>query len=134
MREIEFRGKRKSEMPGLDGEWVYGSLYHAKFWKTGNVLYRITPYDDNGESYHVDPETIGQYTGLKDRNGVKIFEGDVVKSDSTGMAGDVYWIKEHASFYWGTGQSLIHYDELEVIGNIHDKAELLEAGDTETFQ
>ena len=114
MREIEFRGKRAN-----GDEWVYGFLDHT--------YDRYTIHSHGAHyCYEVHPETVGQYTGLKDRNGVKIFEGDIVKSDSTDMAGDVYWIKEHASFYWGTGQSLIHYDELEVIGNIHDNPELPE--------
>jgi uncharacterized phage protein (TIGR01671 family) len=131
MREIEFRGKRTDT-----GEWVYGSLYHAKFWQTGNVLYKITPYEDNGESYHVYPESIGQYTGLKDRNGVKIFEGDIVNfllpyhKEST--IGAVFFDDSFYSFRIRGNdrylQNLAPLERTDVIGNIHDNPELLEAG------
>ena len=138
MREIEFRGKRKSGMPELDGEWVYGSLYHAKFWQTGNVLCKIIPYEDDGERYHIHPDTVGQYTGLKDRNGVKIFEGDVVRyvphddnpPDLTGL-GAVEWQNERNRFdlhkhdFVGSALACLDDDELEVIGNIYDNPELL---------
>ena len=114
MREIEFRGKRQDT-----GEWAYGFLDHT--------YERYTIHSHGAHyCYEVRPESAGQYTGLLDRNGVKIFEGDIVRSELTGLSEEVYWLKEHSSFYWGTGQSLIHYDELEVTGNIHDNPELLE--------
>lgn len=140
MREILFRGIRKD-----NGEWVegfYARLYDCK----KNYSHRIyTGYakTDCGDFYpdffEVIPETVGQYTGLTDRNGKKIFEGDIV-------AGAVYWLERpknglvafrDGSFglIWHRGDveqfnpftSMCNI-EYEVIGNIHDNEELSEGG------
>ena len=91
-REIKFRGKRLS-----DGEWIYGDLLH----NVDCVKIREWEADVNQipKSYVVDENTIGQYTGLKDKNGKEIFEGDIVK--------------------------FLDIGEDEIIGNIHDNPELL---------
>lgn len=148
MREILFRGKRID-----NGEWVMsGNLIH--FNPEGEELYYYIPMVnskcvftqdesdnilsiDEGTFYKVIPETVGQYTGLNDKNGTWIFEGDILSTENgtfsnTGMGHILFYKGMWTSFY---GQDAIGrdcFDELhavcnsrEVIGNIHDNPELL---------
>lgn len=122
MREILFRGKRKD-----NGEWVeghYGEYYSGK----ENVSCISIPKETISGSlcYDVIPETVGQYTGLTDKNGVKVFEGDIVCIfDGEYFSGVVKYSNEQGSFT--VDDTSLHYwvSDIEVIGNIHDNFELL---------
>ncbi len=122
MRDIEFRGKRTD-----NGEWVHG--YVCRYGWTGKENTYIVPdYASALYSLEVDPKTVGQYTGLKDKNGTKIFEGDIVM-----LRGDEepYQVVFDESCFQIYDSSVCYvmdnfYDyEMEVIGNIYDNPELL---------
>lgn len=134
-REILFRGKDLQERNG----WMYGFFYKSDFNKrereSGKATLIFTPNCDTfiyvpeyHNSWMVKPETVGQYTGLTDKNGTRIFEGDVIKRRGENFI--VYWDEECAGFYPFYDQdNPIGYgvigEESEVIGNIHDNLELL---------
>ena len=153
MREILFRGKRTDS-----GEWVYGypvgwqneggdiSIVDSRFGacidESGNLMMLEAPFVAK-----VDPATVGQYTGLTDKNGTKIFEGDITEcvswniffSDKCGKPMEPFRRKMVVVFrngafrmkenfpepltpnYW----DLIYDGDIAIIGNIHDNPELL---------
>ena len=137
MREILFRGKQIDS-----GEWVEGFVIR---WTDGSASI------DSGSALFaqlaVDPETVGQYTGLKDKNGKRIFEGDVLKIAKALDGCGTYYIPpldypvnvvvkwDLCAWMWETlckdkryigFPEAWGYYECEVIGNIHDNPELLE--------
>lgn len=117
MREILFRGKRID-----NGKWVEGYL---RFIYVDNPK-KASIYDSKTvRNYDVDYETVGQYTGLKNKNGVKIFEGDIVigKKGYAGSPHNPIWEQRFVVKYeYGRYKELCDTDyyEFEVIGNIHD--------------
>ncbi len=117
MREILFRGKRTD-----NGDWVYGCYVKIHDYE-GNVTHHISP-----PWCKVAPETVGQYTGLTDKNGKKIFEGDICK-DSVGNIFVVTWDKGNARFLGRCQDGKMMYvgkePKIEIIGNIRDDPELL---------
>lgn len=128
MREILFRGKKLS-----DGAWVEGDL--SRCVVVGEThIWRI---EDNlsTTTHRIDPETVCQYTGLSDRNGKRIFEGDVVRNflciddhnEPLYEYGKVVYIPERISFeIWDDDNNQITTTAgLEVIGNIFDNPELI---------
>ena len=136
MREILFRGKTD------DGEWVYGSFCMdalEQFNGLCGVDGFIRLYDKakwKMQTYEVDRETVGQYTGMMDKNGKRIFEGDVAKVLQGKDKGIAYVGFENGAFmlypkigniYERTLWSYWYNDwDVEVIGNITDNPELLE--------
>ena len=119
MREILFRGKRVDS-----GEWNEGNLV-----RRAKELLIVTLGFICGE---VIPETVGQYTGLRDKNGNKIFEGDILRFPypSTQNIYSVMWsgcsfVRKDPDGYY-LSLNALNCDEYEVIGNIHDNPELLE--------
>jgi len=142
MREILFRGKRTD-----NGEWAVGLLTKRPSpIQIGNMspwFIAVPPAhpEDDGGFHNVDPETVGQYTGLK-AGGKRIFEGDVVKRCFTlhrsqnkktreCQVGVVRYIDSECGFALENVCNLRKPwdgDTLEIIGNIHDNPELLEGG------
>lgn len=129
MREILFRGKRVN-----NGEWFQGYPCHYG-WIGKEKDYIIPDYASALYTAEVDPETIGQYTGLTDVNGNKIFEGDVVRYDYEEERGIVQWDNDTARFIITCSTFISDFDsvygeELEIIGNVYDNPELLERGNS----
>lgn len=122
MREILFRARRVDK-----DQWAYG--YYAFQGESHKILLKRPP----GWGYHIDPETVGQYTGLTDKNGTKIFEGDIVEYQ--GKRYSINYLLHYARFSAVKPNNVFcvfAYQCGEVIGNIYDNPELLEGADDET--
>lgn len=121
MREYLFRGKRED-----NGEWVYG--YFEKYNGRTYINLQTERLNTGGypirEFVEVIPETIGQYTELVDKNGNKVFGGDIVRF-STAHAREIKYIDGCFGFE-GSSIPIKYVNKFEVIGNIHDNPELLE--------
>ncbi len=133
MREIKFCGKRVD-----NGEWAAG-YYWAN--ELDNHFIRVTIDEETGmfvlEDYKVIPETVGQFTGLLDKNGKEIYEGNIVDHYATFgyvlFEDGMFTLSTSAKVNFGHRQPLCYIDSLqcEIIGNIHENPELLKEGDGE---
>jgi len=127
MREILFRGKRLD-----NGEWIQG--YPCRYgWIGKEKDYIIPDYASALYTAEIDPETIGQYTGLTDMNGRKIFEGDTVWNSYDEDYGKVEWDNDMAKFIitfptFTVDFANVYGEELEIDGNVYDNPELLKGG------
>lgn len=136
MRDIIFRGKRS-----YDKKWVYGS-----FVKIDNKCHIIQDEDIEEYGHHfmqvsdnptwVDEETVGQFTGLLDKNGKEIYEGDIIETITFGFDAEKFTSViefKKCSFSLSSGRNIFYYgqkdcnkmDDSRVVGNIHDNPELL---------
>lgn len=144
MREILFRGKDLQERNG----WLYGYFYKSdlnrKERESGKATLIFTPNCDTfiyvpeyHNSWMVKAETVGQYTGLKDKNGTRIFEGDIVKYKTIGLNAFGKMEKRETKsivkynapcfspFETDLYEDYVMPEEAEIIGNIYDNPELL---------
>ena len=135
MREILFRGKRLD-----NGEWVEGAFcpkntenIFGPMVDKPSIIKLEPPYD--GFWYDVAPDTVGQFTGLMDKNGKRIFEGDIAKIKGQGVYLCV-WSKGNLEFSLTNvkesfGMAYLPMYNATVIGTIHDNPELLEVAPDE---
>ena len=140
MREYLFRAKTIKQNKGVTTEkpikenmWVYGNLTVGKI-----EGYKADMISNKKEIYYINSNTVGQFTGLTDKNGTKIFEGDIVKDEQAQMLGKVVYATAADGFDGMAGFMVDDIDDglqnyngfwhlVEVTGNIDDNPELLES-------
>ena len=135
MREILFRGKRLD-----NGEWVEGNLFVSD---TDGGTYILEGSRIVTIEWEVDPSTVCQYTGLTDKNGKRIFEGDIVQYHERQFDGKDVPVRDAViyeeggfsvrayflnNWLWNSINGNTQLRDVEIIGNIHDKPELLKEG------
>ena len=145
MREILFRAKTEPNSKDvITGEIIKNPKWVCGYVDLGYADVAIISSISGNRAYRCDPATVGQYTGLADKNGMKIFEGDIVRHHNDNPyalpsifeKGKVYWDEQYCGWR-RTSNGAFHHGEdytyrmshecvYEVIGNIHDNPELFE--------
>jgi uncharacterized phage protein (TIGR01671 family) len=136
MREILFRGKRTDTGEWVEGYYEFG--YDSETETPTHYMWVLNHTEKYGEIFTVIPETVGQFTGLTDRYGKRIFEGDIIKhhkelwGEDVSEVGVVFWNASTCMFLRTSNKTIekpqiwqYTADHYEVIGNIHDTPELL---------
>ena len=123
MRTIKFRGKSKR-----DGEWFYGNLFDIDVSGRTHISTTVRGCLD------IDPDTVGQFTGMFDKNGREIYEGDIYRFDDPDSINEVTYCI--GCGFAGFDFSPAKHDEnrlveIEIIGNVYDNPELLKGGSYE---
>lgn len=123
MRAIKFRGKRID-----NGEWHYGNFIDGTDSRT--YIMDFASVDTDAFSFHeVDPATVGQFTGLHDKKGKEIYEGDILRSAYTQRKYAVKWSNQDSMFVAGEDYhkclNVANWGTSFVIGNIYENSELI---------
>ncbi|HDT9439828.1 TPA: hypothetical protein REC00_002094 [Listeria monocytogenes] len=131
MREIEFRAKvkRSLQLEQIKNGWIHGGIFENK------IISRNMNEDSICAGFcsevEIMPETVGQFTGLKDKNGKKIFEGDIGWDEHNECYGVVKFKEGKFLYVWeNIAEDLWEVaDSIEIYGNIHENPELLEVAE-----